>query len=399
MPERSIESIVDELLREGRLSRRGFVGRIGAAGVAVSSLSVLLAACGVQGGAQTGPTATTATHPETKLTEIDFSNWPLYIDKESLPQFEREYDVKVNYVEDVNDNNEFFGKVREALQRDQSIDRDIVVLTDWMVARWIKAGYAEPLDKANIPNVEANLQDNLRDPYWDPGGNFSVPWQSGMVGLGYNVTETGGEPTSVNDIFDPKYKGRVTFLTEFRDSISLVLQGMGIDTEDATFDDVMAAIDKVRQANDDGQIRRFTGNDYTNDLTNGNVAIAVAWSGDVVQLTVDNPDLKFLIPEEGGVVFTDNMLIPEKAPHPYGAEVLMNHVYEPEVAAQIAAEVNYVTPVNGAQEVLEKTDPEVAQNPLIFPDEATLARLHPYFSLPPEEERQAEEAFQEVIGA
>ncbi len=400
MSNRSIESVIDELLREGRLSRRGFVGRLGAGAFAVSGAAGLLSACGgVQGTGQTGPTATTASHPAQKLTEIDFSNWPLYIDKDSLPEFEREFDVTVNYVDDINDNNEFFGKVREQLQRDQSIDRDLVVLTDWMAARWVNSGYVEAIDKANVANVEANLIATLRDPAWDPGRNFSAPWQAGMDGLGYNKAETGRELTSFNDIFLPEFKGRVSFLGEWRDSVGLTLQGMGVNTEEATLDDAMAALEKIDQANASGQIRRFTGNDYTGDLTNGNLAIAVAYSGDVIQLKADNPDLEFLIPDEGGLIWADNMMIPEKAEHPYGAEVLMNYVYEPEIAAQIAAYVNYVTPVAGAQAELEKTDPDLASNQLIFPDEETLAKLHPFPSLATDEERQVEEAWQQVVGA
>ena len=186
-----------------------------------------------------------------------------------------------------------------------------MALTDWMAARWIESGYVEPLDKANIPNVEAQLISALQDPTWDSGRNFSAPWQAGMDGLGYNTAETGGEISSFNDIFDPQFKGRVSMLSEWRDSLGLVLQGMGVNTEDATLDDAMAGIEKVKAASDSGQIRRFTGNDYTNDLTSGNLAIAVAYSGDVIQLQADNSDLEFLIPEEGGLIWADNMMIPQ----------------------------------------------------------------------------------------
>lgn len=399
MSDQSIEQMIQRLVSEGRLSRRRFIGRVGAAGFALSSASAILAACGGTEGTQEGATTNVdVTHEEVPLDQLDFTNWPLYIDKDTIPDFEREFGAKVNYNEEINDNNEFFGKVREPLQREQPIGRDIVVLTDPMAARWVRSGYTEPVDKKNIPNVEANLAGNLTSPAFDPERNFTVPWQSGMDGIGYNRKETGREITSMADFFDPAFKGRVSMLSDFHDSASLVLQLNGINTEDATLDDVLAAIQRIQEESDKGQIRRFTGNDYTTDLTNGNLAMAVAYSGDMIQLKADNPDLDFVIPEEGGVLWTDNMMIPQGAEHPYAAEVLMNYVYQPEIAAQIAAFVNYVTPVPSAKEVLTQDDPDIANDTLIFPDEATLAALHPYPNLTPEEEREAEEAFAQVIG-
>lgn len=399
MSEQSIDRVIQRLLEDGRLSRRRFIGRTGAAGFALSGASALLAACGGTEGTQQGATTNVdVTHPEVPIDQLNFTNWPLYIDKKTIPAYEKEFGGKVKYTEEINDNNEFFGKVREPLQRDRPIDRDIVVLTDYMAARWVRSGYTEPIDKKNIPNVEKNLSPSLRSPAFDPERSFTVPWQSGMDGIGYNRKETGRDITSLNDLFDPEFKGRVSMLSDFHDSASLVLQLNGINTEDATLDDVLAAIERIGEENDKGQIRRFTGNDYTTDLANGNLAMAVAYSGDMIQLKADNPDLDFVIPEEGGVLWTDNMMIPQKAEHPYAAEVMMNYVYEPEVAAQIAAYVNYVTPVKGAKEVLAQDDPDVANDQLIFPDDATLAQLHPYPNLTAEEEQEAEEAFAQVSG-
>ena len=398
MADRSIESILDELIREGRLSRRHFMGRVGAGAFAVSGAATFLAACGgVQGTGQSGPTETTAKHPKIPLSEIYFSNWPLYIDKQTIPDFEKEFGVKLNYTEDINENNEFFGKVREQLANGDPIDRDLVALTDWMAARWVESGYVEPLDKANIPNVEAQLISALKDPEWDPGRNFSAPWQAGMDGLGYNTAETGGEISSFNDIFDPQFKGRVSMLSEWRDSIGLVLQGMGVNTEDATLDDTLAAIEKVKQASDSGQIRRFTGNDYTNDLTSGNLAIAVAYSGDVIQLQADNSDLEFLIPEEGGLIWADNMIIPTGGSVPT-ASTYMNFVYDPKIAAQITAYVAYVPPVQGTQAVLAKTDAKLANSPLVFPSEEVLANTHQYDAAALNNQTYIEQ-WQKVLGA
>ncbi len=220
-----------------------------------------------------------------------------------------------------------------------------------------------------------------------------------MTAIGYNPKRTGGKLTSVNDLFDPKFKGRVTMLADPHDSAGLVLLGMGIKTETATIDDVLKAIDKIDEENRKGQIRRFTGNDYTTDLAKGNVWAAVAYSGDVIQLQSSNPELEFLIPDEGAMLWSDNMMIPQKAAHPYAAEVMMNFVYEPEIAAKIAAEVNYVTPVIGAKEALAKSDPELAENQLIFPSDETRAQLNPYVTLEQEDETRMLEAMQRVTGA
>jgi spermidine/putrescine transport system substrate-binding protein len=398
--DRSLDLLFEEMV-EGRLSRRQVLQRLGAAGFAMSSAGAFLAACGgTEGTNKNDPTkAASANHPETKIGEIDFSNWQLYIDKKTLPEFEKAHPgANVKYTEEINDNEEFFGKVRQQLQRGDSLDRDIVVLTDWMAARWIRADWVEPLDKNNIPNFK-NLQDNLKSPKFDPTRSYTLPWQSGLTAIGYNIKKTGRELTSINDLFDPKFKGRVSFLSDPRDSAGLVLVGEGKDNNNVTLDDVMGAIDKIDKANKDGQIRRFTGNDYSSDLAQGNLWVSVAYSGDLIQLQADNPDLRFAFPEEGAILWTDNMMMPQKPPHPYAAETLMNYVYEPEVAAQIAAYVNYVSPVKGTKEVLAKKDPKLANNPLIFPSDADRAKFQPYPQLSPEDERTMVEEMQKVTGA
>jgi spermidine/putrescine transport system substrate-binding protein len=401
MPESDRElDLFFEQLVEGRVSRRQLIKRLGAAGLTLSSAGTLLAACGgVKGTDQGGPTRSTATHPKTAIGEIDFSNWPLYIDKKVLKQFEKQHPgAKVKYTEEINDNEEFFGKVRQQLQQGDSLNRDIVALTDWMAARWVASGWVEPKDKNNIPN-EKNLSPNLQHPLWDKNRNFSLPWQSGMSGIGYNPQKTGRKLTSINDLFDPKFKGKVALFSDPHDSAGLMILASGKKTEDATLDDVLAGIDKIDQENKKGQIRRFTGNDYTTDLAKGNLWACVAYSGDVFQLKTDNPQLEFLIPDEGAMLWTDNMMMPQKPPHPYAAETMMNYVYEPAVAARIAAYVNYVTPVEGAQAEMQKIDPKLASNELIFPSAATRAKLHPYVNLTAAEERQMNDAMQKVIGA
>jgi spermidine/putrescine transport system substrate-binding protein len=226
-----------------------------------------------------------------------------------------------------------------------------------------------------------------------------MPWQSGMTAIGYNPEKTGRKLGSVKDLFDPKFKGRVTMLSDWRDSASLVLLSQGKKTGDATLDEVKAAIEELKKQSDSGQIRKFTGNDYTRGLASGDLWACTAYSGDVVQLQADNPKLEFLIPEEGAIIWTDNMMIPQKPPHVYAAETMINYVYDPVVAAKIAAYVNYVTPVVGAREELAKSDPGTADNQLIFPSDATLAKLQPYPGLSTEEERELTEQMQQVTGA
>jgi spermidine/putrescine transport system substrate-binding protein len=395
------EKTLEQLLDGRDVSRRHFMRTAGASALAVSSAGALLAACGGTEGTDQGEDASEpvrVNHPKTEIDELNFSNWTLYIDKKVLKDFEKENGGDVKYVEDINDNDEFNGKVQEALRRGRSIDRDIVVLTDWMVARWLRAGWVEPIDKRNVPNAK-NLEPTLASPQFDPERQYSLPWQSGMTAIGYNTKKTGRKLGSVKDLFDPKFKGRVTMFSDWRDSAGLVLLSEGKRTEDANLDDVLGAIETIEEQAQKGQIRRFTGNDYTSGLARGDLWAVTAYSGDVVQLKADNPDLEFLIPEEGALIWTDNMLMPQKPPHPYAAETMMNYVYDPVVAAKIAAYVNYVTPVKGAREELAKDDPETAENELIFPSEETRRKLQPYALLSVEDEREATEAMQRVTGA
>jgi spermidine/putrescine transport system substrate-binding protein len=387
-----------------RLDRRTFIYRAGGAGLTLTGLPAILAACGGVEGTQENAEdrnqerAETASHPKTEISDWTFSNWPLYMDKSLLKAFDRKYGGKVRYLEDINDNYEFFGKVRQQLEQGQPIDRDIVVLTTYMSQRWVRNGYCEPIDKKNVPNAE-NLVDNLKTAAHDPDRRYTLPYQSGAIGLGYDIKRTGRELNSVKDLFDPKFKGKVTLLSEPYDAATTVLLGDGVDASKATLDQLLGAIDKIDQANQDGQFRRFTGNDYTTDLAKGNVWVSLAYSGDLIQLQSDNPNLRFAYPEEGAMIFTDELLMPAKAEHPYAAETMMNYLYDPQVAAKLAAWVNYISPVAGAQEILRKSDPDIANNPLIFPPEDVRARLKPYPSLEPADEREMQEAMARVTGA
>ncbi len=280
------------------------------------------------------------------------------------------------YTEDINSNSEYFGKIQGPLSRGQSIDRDLVVLTDneRFLSTMIDRGWTEELDKEAIPNIE-NLVDVQRRPGFDPDREHSLPWQSGMTGIAYNAKLTKPITTIDQLLEDSSLKGRVTALDNFSDTLGLVMLSNGDDPSKVTDEAFQRAIDRVKEASDSGHIRRFTGNDYTGPLANGDLKACVAWSGDIVQLQPDNPDLRWGVPKDGGMIWTDNMIIP-KGGDAYTASVYMNYVYRPEVAAKIAAYINYVTPVKGAQEELAKTDPELANNQLIFPTEETLSQVH-----------------------
>jgi spermidine/putrescine transport system substrate-binding protein len=395
-----LEEMLERLVAGEQMSRRSVLKRFAASGLTFGAASTFLAACGGVEGTKSDSKVdvSNVNHPKEAFSKVVFSNWPLYIDKAVIPGWEKEYDAKMRYIEDFNENEDFYAKVRQELEAGRGIGRDLVAPTDWMAARWIDLGYVMPIDKRNIPNA-ANLQDSLKSPPFDKNRDFTLPWQSGITGIGYNPKKTGRKLTSVNDLFDPKFKGRVSMLTEWRDTAGLVLLGDGKDPTTASKDDFLGAIEKIDEQSKNGQIRKFTGNDYTKDLAAGNLWACVAWSGDLVQLQADNPGLEFLVPEEGAMTWSDNMLIPQKAKTPYGAETFMNYVYQPEVAAVIAAYVNYFCPVKGVKEVLIEKEPELANNPLIFPDDATLDQLHAYPNLGSDADRELTAEMQKVTGA
>jgi len=361
-----------------RMTRRELVQR-GAAGATILSLPGLLAACGGGGGG--GATGGTS-------DSVRFANWQLYIDIDektkkspTLQQFTKQTGIPVEYFEEINSNDEYFGKIQGPLSKGDSIDREIIVMTD--NSRYpgvlIEEDWVLALDREKIPNFD-NLIDVQKSPPFDPDRTYSMPWQSGMTGIAYNEKLTSKPITSMEQILtDPALKGKVTLLNEMADTVGLVMQLNGDDPAEVTDDSFDAATSPIQEAVDNGQIRQFTGNDYTGPLAKGDLIACVAWSGDLVQLQADNPSLKWVVPDDGAMIWTDNMLIPlggdvEKA------STFMNFVYDPAIAAQIAAYVNYVTPVKGAKEVLVKTDPELANNQLIFPNDATLAKVKQFNS-------------------
>ncbi len=351
--------------------------RRGAAGGALLAFPSLLAACG--GGGSGG-----STDGGGELKDVlNFANWPFYIDVDkptTLDDFKTKTGITVNYFEEINDNADYFAKIQGPLSQGQGIDRDIFVFTDnsRFPAILINEGWVQKLDKSLIPNME-NLVPAQASPPFDPNREYSLPWMGGMTGIAWNEDLT-GPVTSIEQLFDdPKLKGKVSMLQELADSVGLVMLSNGDDPGAVTDDSFNAAIDRVQAAVDSGQIVRFTGNDFAQPLTNGTFAASVAWSGDIIQLLADNPKLKWAIPTDGGMIWTDNMLIPAGGSVPT-ASTYMNFVYDPAIAARIAGYVNYVTMVAGAKEELAKTDPETAANQLIFPDEETLSQVKQFDS-------------------
>ena len=392
------------------VSRRGFLRGASLSALALGSPG-LLAACGTEGAKQT---AESCVSKDLSATEkmLNFSNWPEYIDVATkkvngqkvttlptLEDFEKMTGIDVKYNTDVNDNDEFFAKVRNQLGACEPTGRDIFVLTDWMAARMVSLGWIQELDHANLPNVDANLVENLKSPAWDPNRDHSVPWQSGLTGIAYNAKYT-GEVGSMEELLTrADLKGKVSLLSEMSDTMLFMLRITGADPEKFTDEEFGVALDKLQEYVDSGQIRRFTGNDYVHDLNAGNIAACEAWSGDVIAMQYDNPDIKFVIPEEGLGLWSDNMLVPNKADHKANAEKLMNYYYDPVVAARLAAWVNYICPVNGAQEAMEKVDASLVDNPLIFPDAEFLANAMAFMDLDEKTRQQYEQDFSRVIGS
>ena len=361
---------------EQQLTRQDLLRRGAAAGT-ILTLPGLLAACG--GTSKKAGGAGTTAHKLAKT--LRFSNWTLYIDKKgnrhpSLDQFQKRYGVHVQYSEDINDNATYFGKIQGPLSRGQSIDRDIIVMTDnsRYPSLLIKKGWVEKLDKSAIPNMK-NLQPTLQHPNWDPNRDYSLPWQSGLTGIAYNDRLTDPVLTVPDLLENPKLKGKITLLEGIGDTMPLIMAANGDDPTKVTDASWDRAFKRVKKAVDSGQIRQFTGNDYSGPLAKGDLKACFAWSGDVVQLQADNKHLHWNLPTDGGGIWTDNMLIP-KGGNVYTASVYMNFVYDPHVAALIEDYVNYICPVVGAKEVLLKGDPSIAKNTLIFPTKAMLDKAH-----------------------
>ncbi|MFE1818160.1 PotD/PotF family extracellular solute-binding protein [Streptomyces anulatus] len=390
----------------GALTRRSLLRASGMGALALGGMATL-GACGIPP-AKRGDAGAPSDDHSAEEKEVTFSNWTEYMDvsedekgRPTLEAFTKRTGIRVKYTEDINDNVEFFGKIKPQLAAGQNTGRDLICVTDWLAARIIRLGWAQKLDASNLPHAFANVSAQFRTPDWDPGRAYSYPWTGIPTVIAYNVKATGGRKVdSVTQLLDdPKLKGRVSFLSEMRDTIGMTLLDQGKDPGKFTDTDFDGAIGRLQKAVDKKQIRRFTGNDYTADLSKGDIAACVGWAGDIIQLQADNPDIRFAIPAAGYITSSDNLLVPAQARHKTNAEKLIDYYYEPPVAAQLAAYINYVCPVDGVRDELARIDESMASNTLILPDKEMAAKSRSFRSLSTKEETAYEEKFAKLIGA
>ena len=428
-PRTTFDRAFAKALRE-QLTRRRFRRQAGRGGLYAGgalSLPAILAACGI--GPSASPSAAGSAAPTRSPVgggepagTLNFANWELYIDPDenedttkspTLLEFTDETDIAVNYVDAaIIGNNEFFAQIQPDLDAGNPTGWDLIVMTDWMIGNMIRLGYLESFDvAAHVPNFVANAADKYKNPSYDANNLHSVPWQSGITGIGVNPALVDEEITSLSQLFDPafiqKYDGQIGMFSEMRDSMSLALLYNGVIPKDATLEDVEQA--KATLLAQRPHVRDYFGQEYIDPLANGNLAITMAWSGDVFQLQFDNPDLQFVVPEEGGMLWVDNMAIPLNAEHPNDALAMMDWVYQPRIAAQIAEYVNYICPVPEAQDVIRQHAADagnaedrayyeaVAESPLVFPTDDMLALVHSYKVIDEDEERQWNQHFDEVM--
>jgi spermidine/putrescine transport system substrate-binding protein len=390
-------------LTQARVSRREML-RYAGVGAGATGLAALLAACGVSGSdknTESPSEAASIWETAEKTGTLNFANWELYIDRArvngkfvhpSVEDFEKETGIKVNYTEPIIENEQFFAKIQPSLSAGKDVGYDLIVITNGQtLSKLIRNDWLIPLEHDYLKNFDAHVADAYRDPSYDPGNAYTVPWQSGITGIGYNPKLTGRKITSFNDLFDPAFKGKVGMFGDALDLPNFAMQGLGINPETSTPDDWQKAADKLIEQRDAGIVRQYYTQNYIRALTAGDVALTMAWSGDIFQAqNSGSPELEFVVPDEGGIIWTDNMCIPAKAQHPVDAIMMMDYVYDPKVAAQIADWVWYITPVPEAEEIIrtDLEDPTVANSPLVFPTEDMYSRLHHYRELDTEEEEQ-----------
>jgi spermidine/putrescine transport system substrate-binding protein len=383
-----------------QLSRRTLLATAGTGATALA-----LAACAPSAAEAPEPASDTSAEDKT----LTWSNWPAYIDEDdsgaypTLSRFEEETGISVTYTVDIDDNNTYYGTIKDQLALGRDIGADTFCLTEWMVARLIRFGYVQELDAANIPN-KSNLSAALLNPDFDPGRERSLPWQNGFAGLAWNTEELPAGLESVDDLWAPALKGKVTVLSEMRDTMGLLLLNAGVDISGSGWgeDEFGSALELLEEHVSSGQILGIKGNEYMQDFVAGDAIAAIAWSGDITVLNAEAgyEKWKFALPSAGGTLWGDTFVVPMGSPRKANAEALMNYYYEPEVAAEVAAWVNFITPVDGAQAAAAELFPEVAENQLIFPNDETLSRAHIFRTLDSAEDQEFNADFQRVqLGA
>ncbi len=395
-----------------RISRRSLLR--GAGGLGAAALLTACGTAGTGGGATpTAGTAPTAAGPtpaqDVSATEktVAWANWTLYLDYDdatktypTLEEFKRQTGLDATYSEDIDGNDTYYGKIQGQLANGQDIGKDVVVFTDWMAGRMVRMGYTQQLDKANIPNA-ANLRPQLQNVDYDPGRAHTLTWQTGFAGLAWNKEQVPGGLRTVSDLWNPELRGRVEVLDEWRDTVGLIMSEQGVDISSPQWgaNQFGAAVDVLNAQIASGQIRQVKGNSYKEDLISGDAVAVIGWSGDITQLNAENDDrFEFAVPDSGGTLWSDNLMVPVGARHKANAEKLFNYYYDPTVAATVAAYVNYICPVAGAQEAMQQVDPSLVSDTSIFPDEATLAKVKIFRTLTPQEETEFAGLFQQTIG-
>lgn len=402
------DPLVRDLVRtasSSQLSRRSLLG-VGALGGTAAALSACAPPAPPAGGAAALKLPTDASDTD---KVIRWANWTAYLDYDedskqypSLQQFIKDTGIEATYSEDIEDNDSYFNKIAPQLRAGQDIGKDIFVFTDWMANRVIRDQLCQPLEIIRMPNA-SNLLDSLKDVSFDPGRTNSLTWQSGFAGIGYDKAKLGREIKSLDDLWQDDLKGRIVVLSEFRDTVAIVMQSQGVDiTSGWGKTEFENAIKVIQDKLDQGYIRKIKGNSYLEDLKSGNALAGIVWSGDlfILRAETENDNWEFVIPESGGTLWSDNMMIPITSTHRRNAMTLMNYYYEPSVAAEVAAWVNYVCPVQGAQEELAKSDPDLAESPFIFPSADYIKdnNIQGFPALSPEDDQAYSALWQRVMG-
>jgi spermidine/putrescine transport system substrate-binding protein len=385
------------------LSRRTLLTLFGAAALAGCSTGSDSTAGKPSSSRSPSPSATTSVGSADK--SLIWSNWPNYIDvRKKAPQhptlaaFTAQTGVKVDYREVIEDNDAYVATINTGLREHRPVGTDLMVLTSWMSARLVRDHEVQKLDLPLMPTAAKNLIGALANPSWDPGRRYSMPWQAGLTGIAYDATKVDRAIGSFSELLTRKdLHGRVSLLTEFNDTIGAAALAGGADLTDLTVADVDKALDTIRASRDSGQVRHFYGNEFIKALKSGTVAACLAWSGDVLQAQLTNPNIKFVAPEEGLMIWSDDFLVPTASVHGAQAARLINWFYQPAVAAKVAAWVNYICPVAGAQEEMMKIDPDLALSPLIFPDSSTLDRSFQFPVLAKNDDSRLRASFADLV--
>jgi spermidine/putrescine transport system substrate-binding protein len=378
-------------LTQSRLSRRGLFKGAAAAGLGLGAASVL-GACGIAGTRDTGWSAGFDWKQwwaqQERKGVLDFANWPLYIDQAhgthpSIDEFEQASGITVNYRPVIQENASFFAQASPVLSAQQGLGYDIVVLTDgWELTQMIENHWLIPLDRSRMPNFFRHAGPIARGPVFDPTNRYTVTWQAGITGIGYDPRATGRKITSVKDLFDPAFKGKVGMMSDDTELASVGMLALGIDPPDSTPADWRRTGELLTKQRDDGLVRQYYDQSYIKALEDGDTWISQAWSGDVFQAQNSGFEhLEFIVPDEGGMLWHDNCMIPLHAEHPVDAMEWFNFFYEPRIQALIEDWVNYICPVPAAKALIagELDDPAVASSQLVFPSAATQKRLRGYY--------------------